>query len=65
MKLFFTVIILMMLIKGLSYIIAPKFVKTCAEKLVGTPEIQIVTFGWILVLCASAAWFSIVRHMID
>ncbi len=65
MKLFLTVIILMMIIKGLSYIIAPKFVKTCAEKLVGTPELQLVTFGWILIFCAAAAWLGIVRHMMD
>ena len=65
MKLFFTVVILMMIIKGVSYIVAPKFVKGCAEKLVGTPEMQIVTFGWILVLCAAAAWLGIVRHMMN
>lgn len=65
MKIFLTALIMMMIIKGVSYILTPKFVKDCAAKLVGTPELQLVVFGWILVLCATAAWLGIVRHMAD
>lgn len=63
MKSFFMAILFTLVIKGVSYILCPKFVKNCSQKLMETPDIQLVTFGWILVLVSFAAWVGYVRHM--
>lgn len=63
MKSFFMAILFTLVIKGVCYILCPKFVKNCSQKLMETPDIQLVTFGWILVLVSFAAWVGYVRHM--
>lgn len=65
MKLFLSAVLMMMVIKGVSYIIAPQFMKNCASKFEDATNIQIITYGWILVFCASAAWLGFVRYMAD
>lgn len=63
MKSFFMAIIFMMLIKGFTCIIASDWVKSYSQILVGTPNMQLVLFGWILVITAAIFYFSYVRYL--
>ena len=42
MKSFFMAILFTLVIKGVSYILCPKFVKNCSQKLMETPDIQLM-----------------------
>lgn len=63
MKLFLAAILLTFVIKGITYILFHKQVKFCAQKLMEVSNIQLILFGWILILSASAAWLGYVRHL--
>ncbi|MBQ9090398.1 MAG: DUF2065 family protein [Alphaproteobacteria bacterium] len=63
MKLFFMAVLMIMVMKGIAYIICPAFIKKMALILVETKETQIVVYGWILVFVSFIVWVSYVRHM--
>lgn len=63
MKSFFMAILFMMVIKGLSCIVAAKWVKVYSQILAETPEMQLVLFGWIMVITALIAYLSYVRYL--
>ena len=63
MKLFFMSVLIIMVMKGIAYIICPGFIKRMAFILIETKETQIVVYGWILVFVSFIVWLSYVRHM--
>ena len=63
MKYFLTAVLLTFIIKGVTYILFPKQVKFCAQKLMEVSPLQLILFGWILVLTATAAWLWYVRYL--
>lgn len=63
MKLFLTAILLTFVIKGVTYILFHKQVKFCAQKLMEISSLQLILFGWILILGALAGWLGYVRNL--
>lgn len=63
MKLFLAALLLMFVIKGVTYILFPNFVQHTAHKLLDCPSAHLVVFGWILVIVSAVAWLGWVRYM--
>lgn len=63
LKIFLLAIIVTLVLNGVVMILFPKSVKYCAERLAETPDIQLVLFGWILVLVMFTLWISYVRYL--
>lgn len=63
LKLFLLAVIVTLVLNGVILILFPKIVKNCAERLVETPDMQLVLFGWILVLVMFVLWMSYVRYL--
>ncbi len=63
MKLFLTAFLIFMVGKGITYVLCPKLVVDCAQKLLNTPHVQLVIFGWILIIVSAMAWLGCVRYL--
>lgn len=63
MKIFFSAVLLMFVIKGITYILFPNFVQQSAHRLLNCPTAHLVVFGWVLVLISLIAWLGWVRYL--
>jgi len=63
MKVFLTALVLLFIIKGITYVLFPQVVQRWAQKMIDVSVIQLRLFGWILILVFTGFWLGLIRYI--